>query len=103
VNDVPNVTNIGDGLRMIETRDREHCYRKLEPDGKVSVIIALGSPPRPPKPDVNEVIMGVFSCDQIKHSIQETAFPLNVWCSEQQIDFSGFFLRSVYFENSRRI
>jgi len=48
--DMPNVTDIGDGLRMIETRDRGHCYRILEPDGKVSVIIALGSPPpqRPP-------------------------------------------------------
>jgi len=50
--DMPNVKDIGDGLRMIETRDRGHCYRILEPDGKVSVIIALGSPPppRPPKP-----------------------------------------------------
>lgn len=50
--DMPNVKDIGDGLRMIETRDRGHCFRILEPDGKVSVIIALGSPPppRPPKP-----------------------------------------------------
>lgn len=50
--DMPNVTDIGDGLRLSETRDRGHCYRILEPDGKVSVIIALGSPPppRPPKP-----------------------------------------------------
>lgn len=50
--DLPNVKDIGNGLRMIETRDRGHCYRILEPDGKISVIIALGSPPpaRPPKP-----------------------------------------------------
>ena len=61
--DMPNVKDIGDGLRMIETRDRGHCYRILEPDGKVSVIIALGSPPpRPPKPkepfDVRHISCG---------------------------------------------
>lgn len=50
--DMPNVKDIGDGLRMIETHDRGHCYRILEPDGKISVVIAVNTPPppRPPKP-----------------------------------------------------
>ena len=50
--DMPNVKDIGNGLRMIETHDRGHCYRILEPDGKVSVIIAVNTlpPPRPLKP-----------------------------------------------------
>lgn len=50
--DMPNVKDIGNGLRMMETRDRGHCYRILEPDGKVSVIISVNTPPppRPPKP-----------------------------------------------------
>ena len=47
--DMPNVKDIGNGLRMIETHDRGHCYRILEPDGKVSVIIAVNTPP-PPRP-----------------------------------------------------
>lgn len=47
--DLPNVKDIGDGLRMVETRDRGHCYRILEPDGEVSVIIAVNTPP-PPRP-----------------------------------------------------
>lgn len=50
--DMPNVKDIGNGLRMIETRDRGHCYRILEPNGYASVIISVNTPPppRPPKP-----------------------------------------------------
>ncbi len=44
---MPNVTDIGDGLRMVETNDKGHCYRILEPDGKVSVTIWASSPPVP--------------------------------------------------------
>ena len=46
-------TDIGDGLHMVETNDKGHCYRVLEPDGKVSVTIWASSPPAPkvaPKP-----------------------------------------------------
>ena len=44
---MPNTTDIGDGLRMVETNDKGHCYRILEPDGKVSVTIWASSPPAP--------------------------------------------------------
>ena len=47
---MPNSTDLGDGLQMIETKDRGHCFRVLEPDGKVSVVIAVNSPP--PKPPI---------------------------------------------------
>ena len=45
---MPNVTDIGDGRTLVETRDRGHCIRMVEPDGKVSVVIAM-SPSPPPK------------------------------------------------------
>jgi hypothetical protein len=51
MNPFPNnryTTDIGDGLRMLETRDRGHCYRIVEPEGTVSGIIAVNAPP--PKP-----------------------------------------------------
>lgn len=50
--DMPNVKDIGNGLRMMETRDRGHCYRILEPNGYASVIISVNTPPPPgpPKP-----------------------------------------------------
>ena len=44
---MPNTTDLGDGLRMVETNDKGHCYRILEPDGKVSVTIWASSPPAP--------------------------------------------------------
>ena len=44
---MPNTTDMGDGLRMVETNDKGHCYRILEPDGKVSVTIWASSPPAP--------------------------------------------------------
>ena len=47
--DMPNVKDIGGGLRMIETHHRGHCFKILEPNGKVSVVIAVNTP-RPPKP-----------------------------------------------------
>jgi hypothetical protein len=47
--DMPNVTDIGDGRKLIETYDRGHCIRMIEPDGKVSMVIAK-SPSPPPKP-----------------------------------------------------
>jgi hypothetical protein len=47
--DMPNVTDIGDGRKLVETHDRGHCIRMVEPDGKVSMVIAK-SPSPPPKP-----------------------------------------------------
>lgn len=44
---MPNTTDLGDGRKMVETKDREHCYRIYEPDGKVSTIIAVNTPPHP--------------------------------------------------------
>lgn len=46
---LPNVTDIGDGRKLVETHDRGHCIRMVEPDGKVSMVIAM-SPSLPPKP-----------------------------------------------------
>lgn len=47
----PGVTDLGDGRKMVETKDRGHCYRMVEPDGKVSVVIAVNTPTHPkPKP-----------------------------------------------------
>jgi hypothetical protein len=45
---MPNVTDLGDGRRMVETHDTGHCYRIVEADGKVSVTICAS--PSPPKP-----------------------------------------------------
>jgi len=45
----PGVTDIGEGRKLVETRDRGHCIRMVEPDGKVSMVIAM-SPSAPPKP-----------------------------------------------------
>ncbi len=46
---MPNVTDLGDGRKLVETKDRGHCIRMVEPDGKVSMVIAM-SPTSPPKP-----------------------------------------------------
>jgi hypothetical protein len=46
---MPNVTDIGDGRKLVETKDRGHCIRMVEPDGNVSMVIAI-SPSAPPKP-----------------------------------------------------
>ena len=55
---MPNTTDIGDGLRMVETHDKGHCYRIVEPDGSVSVTILASSPLAPkvatkPAPDAS--------------------------------------------------
>ena len=49
---MPNVTDIGDGRKLVETHDRGHCIRMVEPDGKVSMVIAKSPspPPKPPEP-----------------------------------------------------
>lgn len=49
VPNMPNVTDIGDGRKLVETHDRGHCIRMIEPDGKVSMVIAIPPSP-PPKP-----------------------------------------------------
>lgn len=43
--DLPNCTDLGEGRRMVETHDTGHCFRVLEPDGKVSVTICVNAPP----------------------------------------------------------
>jgi hypothetical protein len=72
--DMPNVKDIGNGLRMIETRDRGHCYRIMEPDGKVSVIISVNTPPppRPPKPIDPFVVRPSTSGHDVISAIGET-------------------------------
>ena len=45
----PGVTDIGEGRKLVETKDRGHCIRMIEPDGKVSMVICINTP-RPPKP-----------------------------------------------------
>ena len=50
--DMPNVTDIGDGLRMVRTRDQGLTYRIIEPNGKASVIISVNSPPPATVPQV---------------------------------------------------
>ncbi len=47
--DMPNVTDLGDGRRLIETHDKGHCLTMVEPNGDVSVVICKNSTP-PPKP-----------------------------------------------------
>lgn len=37
-----------DGLRVVETHDKGHCFRVIEPDGRVSVTIWAGSSPTKP-------------------------------------------------------
>jgi len=54
--DMPKVTDIGDGRKLVETHDRGHCIRMIEPDGKVSMVIAMSpsTPPKPPAPASDE-------------------------------------------------
>jgi len=52
INPVPNppgTSEVGnDGLRIVETHDKGHCFRVIEPNGKVSVTIwADASPTKP--------------------------------------------------------
>lgn len=51
---LPNSTDLGNGLRLVETRDRGHCYRVLEPDGRSSVIITVNCPPATPMANPDE-------------------------------------------------
>lgn len=46
----PGVTDLGDGRRLVETRDKGHCIKMIEPDGSVSLVISKNSPSPPPKP-----------------------------------------------------
>jgi len=46
----PGVTDLGDGRRLVETNDKGHCIRMIEPDGTVSMVISKDSPTPPPKP-----------------------------------------------------
>ena len=46
----PGVTDIGDGRRLIETRDKGHCIEMVEPNGTVSMVICMNSPSPSPKP-----------------------------------------------------
>ena len=46
-------TDFGNGVSMVESHDRGHCYEIIEPDGRVSVTILASSPLAPkvaPKP-----------------------------------------------------
>lgn len=49
---MPGVTDLGDGRLMVESRDKGHCIKMIEPDGKVSMVISLNGPQ--PKPVVTE-------------------------------------------------
>ena len=40
----PGVTELGDGRRLVETHDRGHAIRMVEPDGAVSMVICMNSP-----------------------------------------------------------
>ena len=62
---MPNTTDIGNGLRMVETNDKGHCYRVLEPDGKVSVTIWASSPPvyKPAPPTTSSALFHVRDTD----------------------------------------
>src|SRR5260370_482115 len=62
---MPNVTDIGDGRKLVETHDRGHCIRMVEPDGKVSMVIAK-SPSPPPKPPAP-------ACDKPFH-VRQTSY-----------------------------
>jgi len=42
--DMPKVTDIGDGRKLVETHDRGHCIRMIEPS----------TPPKPPAPASDE-------------------------------------------------
>ena len=44
------VTDIGDGRRFVETRDKGHTIKMIEPDGLVSMVICKDPPSAPPKP-----------------------------------------------------
>jgi len=49
----PGVTDLGDGRRLVETHDRGHAIRMVEPDGAVSMVICMNSPSPLPKPVSN--------------------------------------------------
>ena len=40
-------TDFGDGVSMVETHDKGHCYEIIEPDGRVCVTILASSPLAP--------------------------------------------------------
>lgn len=46
---MPNTTDLGDGVRMVGSHDKGHCFRIIEPDESVFVTILASSPlaPRP--------------------------------------------------------
>lgn len=44
LNNMPCVTDLGDGRIMVEGRDKGHYMKMIEPDGKVSMVISLNDP-----------------------------------------------------------